>query len=87
MTLGLTQPLTEMSTGSISWGKDGRCVRLTNYHHHVPLSRNLGTVTFWNSLGPSGPVTGLLLPKSNNTKQNGTKYMYLLSYNFWDIVS
>ena len=25
----------------------------------MPLSRNLGTVTSWNPLGPSGPVTGL----------------------------
>jgi len=40
--------------------KGGRCVRLTTYHHPVPLSWNLGTSTFWNSLGPSGPVTGLL---------------------------
>ena len=29
MALGLTQSLTEMSTRSISWGKSGRCVRLT----------------------------------------------------------
>jgi len=30
MALGLTQPLTEMSTRNISWGgKDGRCVGLT----------------------------------------------------------
>ena len=28
--LGLTQPLTEMSTRSISWGKGGRSVGLTN---------------------------------------------------------
>jgi len=49
-----------MSTRSISWGKDGRCVRLTTYHHPVPLSRNLGTLTSWNPLGPSGPVMGLL---------------------------
>ena len=28
-TLGLTQPLTEMSTRNISWGKGGRCVGLT----------------------------------------------------------
>jgi len=61
MALESTQPLTEMSTRSISWGgKGGRCVRLTTYHHPVPLSRNLGTLTFWNTLGPSGPVTGLL---------------------------
>ena len=41
-------------------GKGGRCVRLTTYHHPVPLSRNLGTLTSWNPMGPSGPVTGLL---------------------------
>ena len=41
-------------------GKGGRCVRLTTYHHPVPLSRNLGTLTSWNPLGPPGPVTGLI---------------------------
>jgi hypothetical protein len=40
--------------------KGGRCVRRTTYQHPVPLSRNLGTLTSWNPLGPSGPVTGLL---------------------------
>jgi hypothetical protein len=29
MALGLTQPLTEMSTRNISWGKGSRCVELT----------------------------------------------------------
>jgi len=29
MTLRSSQPLTEMSTRSISWGKSGRCLRLT----------------------------------------------------------
>ena len=29
MARGLTQPLTEMSTRNISWGKGGRCVELT----------------------------------------------------------
>ena len=52
---GSTQPLTEMSTRSIPWG-------LTTYHHPVPLSRNLGTLTSWNPLGLSRPVMGLLLP-------------------------
>ena len=42
MARGSTQPLTEMSTRSISLGKGGRCVRLTTYHHAVSLSRNLG---------------------------------------------
>ena len=26
----------------------------------MPLSRNLGTLTFWNPLGPTGPITGLI---------------------------
>jgi hypothetical protein len=29
MALGSTQPLTEMSTRNISWGKGGRCLGLT----------------------------------------------------------
>ena len=58
--LGSTQSLTEMSTRNISWAKSGRCVRLTTYLYPVPMSRNLGTLTSWNPLGPSGPVTGLL---------------------------
>jgi len=33
--------------------KSGRCVKLTTYHHPVPLSRNLGALNF---LEPSGPV-------------------------------
>jgi len=60
MALRSTQPLTEMSTRSISWGKGGRCIRLTTYHHPVPLSRNLGTLTSWKPLGLSRPVMGLL---------------------------
>jgi len=60
MARGSTQPLTEMSTRRIPWGKGGRCVRLTTYHHPVPLSRNLGTLTSWNPLGLSRPVMGLL---------------------------
>jgi len=45
---------------TISWGKGGWCVRLTTYHHPVPLSRNLGTLTSWNPLGLSRPVMGLI---------------------------
>jgi hypothetical protein len=38
----------------------GRCIRLTTYYHLVSLSRNPGTLSSWNRLGPSGSVTGLL---------------------------
>jgi len=40
--------------------KSGRCVRLTTYHHPAQLSCNLGTLTSWNPLGHSRPVTGLI---------------------------
>jgi hypothetical protein len=44
--------------------------KVDNYHHPVSLSRNLGTLTSWNTLGPFGPVTGLLylylLPKERD---------------------
>ena len=36
------------------------CVKLTTYHHPVPLSRNLGALTSWNPLGLSRSVMGLL---------------------------
>ena len=61
MALGSTQPLTEMSARNISGGKGGQCVMLTTYHYPVPLSPNLGTLTSWNPLGHSRPVTGLYL--------------------------
>jgi len=42
-------------------GKDGRCVRLTIYHLHVPMSRNLAALTSWNPVGLFRPVMGQLL--------------------------
>ena len=55
MALGSTQPLVK-----IPGGKGGRCVRLTTYHHTVPLSRNLGALTSQNPLGLHRPVMGEL---------------------------
>ena len=46
--------------GVFPGGKGGRCVRLTTYHHPVPLSWNVGTLTSWTPLGHCGPVPGLL---------------------------
>ena len=46
--------------GVFPGGKGGRCIRLTTYHHPVPLLRNLGTLTSWNPLGLSRPLMGLL---------------------------
>ena len=61
MALGLTQPLTEMSTRNISWGgKGGWCVRLTTLPPSCADSWNLGASTSWNPQGLSRPVMGLL---------------------------
>jgi hypothetical protein len=40
--------------------KGGRCIRLTNYHLHVPMSRNVGALTSWNPVGLFRPVMGQL---------------------------
>jgi hypothetical protein len=66
MALGSTQPLTEMSTRSIPWGKGGRCVRLTNLPTSCAFVMKSGNLNF---LEPSGPVqacngTGLPISES-----------------------
>ena len=60
--LGMTQPVTEMSTRNISCGgKSGRCGRPGNLTTFMCwLSWNLGTWTFRNPQDLSGPVIGLL---------------------------
>jgi hypothetical protein len=60
MALGSTQPLMKMSTRGVPGGKGGRCVRLTTYHHIVPMSRNVGALTLLDPSGPSWPVMGVL---------------------------
>ena len=61
MALGLTQPLTEMSTRNISWGHRRpvcRADKLTIFM--CRLAWNLGASTSWNPQGLSRPVMGLL---------------------------
>jgi hypothetical protein len=41
-------------------GKSGRCVRLTTYHFHVPMSRDLGALISWNPVDLFRPVMGEL---------------------------
>jgi hypothetical protein len=66
MALGSTQHLTEMSTRNISWGKGGRCVRLTTLPLTCAVVKKSGNLNF---LEPSG-----LLQACNGTD-------LLLSYN------
>jgi hypothetical protein len=60
MSLGSTQPLTEISTRNIFWGKGGRCVADNLTTFMCRLSWNLGASTFWNPQGLSRAVMGLL---------------------------
>jgi hypothetical protein len=53
MALGSTQPLTGMSTRCISWGKGGRCVRLTTLLPSCAVVMKSGNL---NCLEPSGPL-------------------------------
>ena len=54
------QPL-KVSSRDLSWGKDGRCVWLTNYHLcSAETSRISGTLTYPEPLGPPRPVAGHL---------------------------
>jgi hypothetical protein len=50
----------KMSTRDVPGGKGGWCVRLTTYHHIVPMSRNLGALTLLDHSGPAWPVMGVL---------------------------
>ena len=54
MALGLTEPLTEMSTRDISWRIKAACAcNWQLYHHHLPNVLKSGNL---NCLVPSGPV-------------------------------
>jgi len=56
MALGLTQPLTEMSTRNISWEvMAAGAYGWQPYHLHVPIVLKSGSL---NLLEPSGPVQG-----------------------------
>ena len=53
MALGSTQPLTEMSTRCISWGKGSRCIRLTTLPPSCAVVMKSGNLNFPE---PSGPL-------------------------------
>jgi len=62
MTLGLTQPLTEMSTRSIFWGKGGRCVRLTTLPPSCAVVTKSGILNILESSGTLQACNGTALP-------------------------
>jgi hypothetical protein len=70
MALGLSQPLTEMSTRNLPGVKRCRSVRLTSYLPSVSQwSRKCGILNISQTYGPPRPVSGIALPflRSRNT--------------------
>ena len=62
MALGSTQPLTEMSTRSISWGKGCRFLRLTNLPPSLAVVMKSGNLNFLEPSGPLQACNGTALP-------------------------
>ena len=61
MALGSTQPLTEMSTRSISWGKGGRCLRLKTLPPSCAVVMKPGNLNFLEQSGPLQACNGTAL--------------------------
>jgi hypothetical protein len=66
MALGSTQPLTEMSTRFISWGKGGRRVRLTTLPPSCAVVMKSGNLNFLEPSGPLEACNGTALPLPSN---------------------
>ena len=62
MALGSTQPLTEMNTRRISWGKCGRCVRLTTLQPPCTVVMKSENLNFLEPSGPLQACNGTALP-------------------------
>jgi len=62
MAVGSTQPLTERSTRSISWGKGGRGIRLTTLLPSRAFVMKSGSLNFREPSGPLQACNGTALP-------------------------
>jgi len=75
MALGSTQPLTEMSTRRISWGKCGRCVRMTTLPPPCAVVMKSENLNFLEPSGPLQACNGTDLPLFTLHNADHTKQM------------
>jgi hypothetical protein len=54
-------------------------MRLTTYHHIVPMSRNLGALTLLDPSGPAWPVIGVLFTTQQDDSYQKKKKVIGLS--------
>ena len=87
--LGLTHPLTAMSTRYISGGKGGRYVGLTTLPPSMPIVLKSGSLNLWNPQGLSRPVMGLvyLYITFSPSERPGIKYTWMPSPFYPDVIS
>jgi len=78
MALASTQPLTEVSTKRISWGKGGRCVRLTNLSPSCAVVTKSGNLNFLEHSGQlqASNGTDLLLPLCEDMNVKLSQFFY-----------
>jgi len=76
MVLGSTQPLTEKSTRSISWGKCGRCLRLTTLPPSCAVVVKSGKLNFLGHSGPLQACNGTALAFTSFKNYNTTPGLY-----------
>ena len=72
MALRSTQPLKEMSSRSISWGKGGRCVRLTTLPPSCAVVTKSGNLNFLEPSGPLQACNGTDIPLCKSTSEAET---------------
>ena len=69
-----TQPLTEMITRNISWGKGGRCIRLTTLPPSCAVVMKSGNLNYLELSGPVQAYNGtvfdsnILVPRSHKSR-------------------
>ena len=77
MALGSAQLLTEMSTRCISWGKGGRCVRLTTLPPSCAVVMKSGNLNFLEHSGPLQACNGASLPFTSYRHMTSIKKIFL----------